>query len=207
MKINRWIFFPLIHVIFIVSLTILLFYLFGLKFNSVLLLVWLLYALLMAFLMLYFTDRKARKTSKFNDSRVFEIRQYRALPLLLDKEKTFNLCREAMLSQKNIKILKESFINGEIKGINRSIKENFIGEQIDIHLTKLNDNLTEVEVFVRPAWKTVIVSRGQTWKIAEEICKYLNEKDAEINKKVLADSAVILDDVYVKPFQKEKVER
>jgi hypothetical protein len=35
----------------------------------------------------------------------------------------------------------------------------------------------------------------------------MKERDAELNQRVLADSISIMEDVYVKPFQKEKVER
>lgn len=204
MKISRWIYFPLIYTILYISLLILLFSIFGLPFDSFLIWVWLIYGVLMGFLFLYISNRKAKKLSKNGDERVFDVRQNRNLILLLDYERAFNLCREAILALKKGKIKSEDFQEGEIKGVSR-LKWDIPKQKIEIRLKKINDNLTEVELFVRPGWKTIMVSSGYSWRGAEDICSYLKEKDTELNKKVLVDSAQILDDVYVKPFQKEKI--
>lgn len=79
------------------------------------------------------------------------------------------------------------------------------GNRVEVTLKKINETLTEVNVSTRPIFRTTIVDYGVGWKIAEDICKYLKAKDTELNKKVLIESAAILEDVYVKPFQKGRV--
>ena len=85
------------------------------------------------------------------------------------------------------------------------MKWHTFGDIITIDLKKINENLTEVKIRTRPIPRTILSGTGHSWKYVEDICNYLKERDAEINKKVLVDSAALLDAVYVKPFQKEKI--
>ncbi|HVE59362.1 MAG TPA: hypothetical protein VNB22_21310, partial [Pyrinomonadaceae bacterium] len=120
-----------------------------------------------------------------------------------------NLCRNAILSLERAKIKAEDFQKGTINAVNGSGWKIFWGTifwgTIDFNLLKINENLTEIEFSICPVIKTAIISDGRSWEIAEDICDYIKDKDAEINKRVLADSVGIMEDIYVKPFRKEKV--
>ena len=200
MKISRWIYVPLLFAVLYFLFTYFFASLSGITY-------WLIYGTVMGSLTLYFSDRKVRKISKnSSDKRVFEVRQKREIVLLTDYEKAFALCRAAILSLKGYVINQEDLENGVIKA-QGEVNWNFWGNKINFNLRKINKTLTEVEISVHPALKTTIISSGESWEIAEEIIKFLSAKDAEINQKVLVESAAILDTVYVKPFQKEKVER
>jgi hypothetical protein len=206
MKISRWINFPLIYTIFFVSWMIIWYWVIGMPYNPILIWLWLINGLLMGFFLLYYSHRKAKKLSNdADDERIHEARQNRNLVVLLDYGKTFNLCREAILTIKKSKIKSENFEAGEIKAKCR-LKWDLPRQKIGIRLKKINENLTEIELLVLPHLKTVVIGSGYTWRAAEDLCNYLKEKDAEINKKVLADSVGIMEDVYVKLFQKERVE-
>jgi hypothetical protein len=155
--------------------------------------------------------KRSRTVSKDKDKRAFDVRQRRTLVVLVNYEKAFELCREALLSLERGKIKTKDLQNGTIHGVNaldwKTFWKNKFWGTIDFNLKKINENLTEIEISIDPMMQTMIVSNGQSWKIAEDLCDYLREKDAEINQKVLVDSTMILEDIYVKPFHKEKVER
>lgn len=206
MNISRWIYFPLIYTIIYVSWMLIGYFILGIPVDSFLGLFWLVWGAVTAFAILFFSNREARKLSDGKDERVFDVRQKRNLVLLANYDESFRMCRDAVLALRSGKIVSEDFQSREITGTNRLKK--WIGNKnrIQIRLNPLNDNLTEIEINVRPALRTVLVSDGQSWKTAEEICAYLKEKDAERNKKILADSVSIMEDVYVKPFRKEKNE-
>jgi hypothetical protein len=207
MKISRWIYFPLIYTLIYVSLMCIFFLILGEPLLSFQFGLWLLNGLLISFVLLYFSYRKAKKLSNnTDDERIHHVRQNRELVVLLDYEKAFNLCREAILSLRKGKIKSANPETGELKA-SCKLRWDLPRHKIEFNLKKINENLTEIELHVFPPWKTVVVSSGHSWKIAEDLTTYLKEKDTELNKKVLTDSADLLEDVYVKPFQKEKIER
>ncbi|HEX8248891.1 MAG TPA: hypothetical protein VF599_12005 [Pyrinomonadaceae bacterium] len=150
-------------------------------------------------------DAIARKITGRNDKEIYIVRQQRNLTLLLNYQKAFECCREAVDELNPAKIKEDSPESGVIKFRTRMKWHNF-GDIITINLKKINENLTEVEIRMRPIPRTIVSGTGESWKYAEDICNYLKERDAEINKKVLVDSAAILDEVYLKPFQKEKIQ-
>ena len=204
MKINRWIYTPFYIAVFF-ALNIFLFnWILGRPVDFESFVIWLIWGIFNGFLCLYISDVNARRISKGEDQRAFSVKQDRSLVLLMSYEKAFNLCRESVVLIKRGKIKNENVINGTINAKSK-ISWDTWGEKIDFNLKKINENLTEVEIFVYPSVKTVIVSDGGGWKIAETICNFLKEKDAEINKKVLVESAAVLNDIYVKPFQKESM--
>lgn len=207
MKISRWIYFPLVYTILYVSFMIFAFWFFEIEFDSFLVWIWLINSLLIGFLLLYYSYRKAKKLSnESSDERIHHVKQERQLVVLLGHEKAFELCREAILSLRKGKITSENPQDGEIKASCR-LSWDVPRHKIEMRLKKISDNLTEIELQVLPPWKTVMVSSGYSWRAAEDICNYLKEKDAEINRKVLTDSAAILEDVYVNPFRKANVEK
>ena len=207
MKISRWIYFPLIYTLFYISWMMIGFFLLDMTLISFNFAIWLLNGLVTSFLILYFSYRSAKKLSNnSDDERIHHVRQNRQLIVLIGFEKAFKLCREAILSLRKGTIKEESFESGEIKASCR-LRWDMAGNKIEVRLKRINENLTEIEVNILPPWKTVVADSGHSWKIAEDICDYIKQKDAEYNKNVLADSVSIMEDVYVKPFQKEKIER
>ena len=126
--------------------------------------------------------------------------------ILLSYEKAFELCREAIESINPSKIKIEDQENGVFEIRTRMNWESF-GTIVRLNLIKIGENITEVRISTRPIPRTVLVDYGEGWKYSEHIVNYLKEKDAVINKKVLAQSVEVLDDVYVKPLQQEKVTR
>jgi hypothetical protein len=207
MKISRWIYFPLLYTVLYFSMMFLFFIVLGEPLLSFQFGLWLFNGLLVSFMLLFFSYRKAKKLSNnAADERIHHVRQNRELVVLLDFEKAFSLCREAVLALRKGKIKSENPAAGELKASCR-VRWDVPRHKIEFKLKKINENLTEIELRVLPPWKTVVVSSGYSWKIAEDLIKDLREKDAELNKKVLTDSAELLADVYVNPFQKEPVKR
>lgn len=149
----------------------------------------------------------AKKISGGKDSEeIHKVRQNRKFTLLLSYEKSFELCRQAVQSLDPAKIKKTDFESGIITARTR-MNWNSFGTLINFDLKKINQNLTEVEISTRPVIKSTLIDYGESWKVSEDICNYVKAEDAEINKNLLVESASILDNVYVKPFQKEKIER
>jgi hypothetical protein len=134
------------------------------------------------------------------------VKQHRKIVLLANFDTAFDWCIRSAWKLKTAKIKSENKIEGIIKARD-GLNFHSFGTDIIFNLTSINESLTEIEISTRPSIKTTIVDYGESLRIIEEVSNYLKEKDAEINKKVLVDSAEILEDVYVKPFQKEKVER
>ena len=201
MRISRWIYFPLIFIAIYVLPQLLL----QRSIDANDLLFFAILGAAVGFLGLLCDNWRARKITGTNDKEIYKVRQKRNLTLLLNYAKAFECCQEAVEALNPAKIKEESSERGVIKFRTSSNWETF-GHIITINLKKINENLTEVEIRTRPIPRTILVSSGYSWKYVEEICDYLKERDAEINKKLLADSARILDDVYVKPFQKEKIQ-
>lgn len=196
MKINRWIHLPLFFILAYV-LPHLLFY-DSITANQLLYNV--IWGAIAGFGILLWNDTKARRISGRNDEEVYKPRQKRNLTLLLNYDKAFEICKAAVNSLNRAKIKSEDLEEGIIK-VKTGITWDSFGQIITLSLVKINENLTEVEISTRPIPRTVLVDYGEGWKYVEEISKFLKEKDAEINKRVLADSAEILENVYVKPFQ------
>ena len=153
-----------------------------------------------------FSDARTRAITGRTDDEIYETNQQRNLTLLLNYEKSFEMCLEAAESINPAKIKKADAEKGIVELRTRFRWDSF-GDIIKLKLTRINENLTEVDISTRPIPRTVLVSNGYAWKFVEDISTYLREKDAEINKNLLIDSAAILDDVYVNPFQKEKIYR
>lgn len=202
MKISRWIYFPLIFI----AAYVLPHLIFSRELSATGLLIWTIAGAAAGFITLLWGDAKARKLTGKSGEEVYNVRQKRNLTLLLSYAKTFEVCRQAVGSINPAKIKEESLENGIIKFRTR-LKWDSFGHIITINLKKLNETLTEVEITTQPIPRTVLAGGGYSWKYVEELSNFMKERDAEINRKVLVDSAEILDDVYVKPFQKEKVNR
>lgn len=202
MKTSRWIYVPLVVGVSYAVLMALAGLIFDMPFTFGQFLYWLVGGTFMGFIFQFLSDQKAKKVSKNKDQKAFDVYQNRVLTLLCNYEKSLALCREAVLNLKSAKITGEDFQNKKIKAM-VGMNWNTWGEVIEINLKEIGENLTEIEINVSPRLKSMLVSYGRSWKIAEDISEYLKTKDAEINKKVLTDSAVILEEVYVKPFQKQ----
>jgi hypothetical protein len=199
MKISRWIYFPLIFIAAYVLPRLL----FDGRISAAGLLIWTIAGFLAGFITLVWSHYKAKKVTGREIEEIHDVRQKRNLTLLLNYEKAFAVCREAVDSLKPAKIKEESLENGVIK-FRTPLKWDTFGHIITINLKRLNETLTEVEITTRPIPRTVLVGSGHSWKYAEDLTAFMKEKDAEINRKVLADSVSIMEDVYVRPFQKEK---
>jgi len=201
-KISRWIYVPLKMGVSYAVLMVLAGLIFDMPFTFGQFLYWLVGGTFMGFIIQFLSDQKAKKVSKNKDQKAFDVYQNRVLTLLCNYEKSLALCREAVLNLKSAKITGEDSQNKNIRAT-VGLNWNTWGEVIEINLKEIGENLTEIEISVSPRLKSMLVSYGRSWKIAEDISEYLKTRDAEINKKVLTDSALILDEIYVKPFQKQ----
>ena len=199
---SRWIYVPLIVILLYILQAVLTM---G-STDATELLIAVIFAAVFAFFMLHWSGSKARELSGRDDEEIYKVKQHRQLTVLLNYEKTFEICGEAIASLNPAKIKIADAKQGIIK-FRTPVKWDSFGHHITVNLKKINENLTEIEVETKPVQKILLVSNGQSWKYVEDFCNLLKEKDAEINQKVLVESTAILDDVYVKPFQKEKVER
>ena len=199
MKLSRWIYFPLIIILAYVLPQLF----FG---DSIFFVTfWLIYGAIFGFGLLLWTDYKARKVNETDDPEIYKPRQHRVLTVLLDYQKAFDVCFEAVESLNPAKIGIKNPADGIIKFTTR-MNWNSFGHNATVNLKKINDNLTEIEISTVPIPRTALISSGYSYKCVEEFCRFVRKKDAEINQKVLAESAVILAEVYVKPFQKENIQ-
>lgn len=202
MKINRWIFVPLF-----LALSMGVLFAFTDREN------WLngflkgfILGAIEGFILQLWAEYRTRKITKNNQEEDFSVKQKRDIVLLLNFDTTFDLCKQAISDLKTAGIKVENQNEGFIKAKTRMNFHSF-GTDIIFNLKSINENLTEVEILTHPSMRTTIVDYGESLRLVEKITQFLKEKDAEINKKVLVDSAEILDNIYVKPFQKEKIER
>ena len=202
MKISKWIYLPLLFIAAYVLPRLL----FDGRIDSTRLLIWTVFGFLAGFITLAWSHYKAKKVTGEDNEEIHEVRQKRNLTLLLNYEKAFQVCREAVDSISPAKIKEESPENGVIKFRTR-LKWDTFGHIITINLKRINETLTEVDIETRPIPRTVVVGSGHSWKYVEDLSRFMKERDAEINQRVLADSVSIMEDIYVRPFQKEKVER
>ena len=200
MKRSIWIYFPLIIILSYVLPRIL----FGDSGLSILF--WLIYGAAFGFGLLIWNNYKAKKVAGTDNPEIYEPRQRRVITVLLDYQKAFKICRQAVDSLNPAKIKVENFSDGILK-FRTPYNWHTFGHNVTVNLKKLNENLTEIEISTVPIPRTALISSGYSWKVVEDFCNFVKAEDAEINQKVLVESAEILDIVYVKPFQKEKVER
>ena len=149
---------------------------------------------------------RTKGISHTNTQGDFSIKQKQSLVVLLNLEEAFDECKKSVNSLKSAYVKSESLESGFIKA---KTKMNFhsFGTEIIFNLSSVNENLTEIEISTHPIVKGTMVDYGESLKIIEKVIAFLKERDSEINQKLLVESAAILDNVYVKPFQKEKVER
>lgn len=198
----RWILIPSIFILGYVLPRLL----FDKQISATGLLIWTIAGFVAGAMSILWGDARARKLTGTDNPEVFEVRQKRNFTLLLNYKKAFDVALEAVQSLSPAKIKEENLEAGIIKFRTR-LKWDTFGHIITINLKKLNESLTEVEITTQPIPRTVLAGSGYSWKYVEELSSFMKEKDAELNKKVLADSVGIMEDVYVKPFQKEKVEK
>ncbi|CAN5490957.1 hypothetical protein BH10ACI1_BH10ACI1_10400 [soil metagenome] len=205
MKISRWIWLPLNCAISYAALMLILSWIFELPISSRMFIGWFIGGALIGGTIQLLGDLRIRKFSKNKAEKDFSVIQNRKIVLLVGSDVAFNLCKDSIADLK-LKFITENKEDGFIKA---KIKMNFhsFGTEIEFKLNQITDNLNEVEIQTRPLLKTTLVDYGESLRIIEDIMQYLKAKDAEINKKILVDSAAILDNVYVNPFQKGKIER
>ncbi len=199
MKINRWIFVPLIlglttGLMFVILQN-------GYWFNQFLL--GFVIGVFEGLIIQLWSEIRTRKIVKSNNAEDFSVRQKRELVLLVNFETAFDLCRQAV-SDSNAKIKSEDLANKIIKAKTRMNFHSF-GTDIIFNLKPINENLTEIEILTQPTVKTTIVDYGESYKLIEKLTEFLKDSDAELNRRILADSVTIMEDVYVKPFQKERL--
>jgi hypothetical protein len=198
MKINRWIFVPLIVGLFTGLMFVLMpggdwFYrfLFGFAlgaFEGLIIQLW--------------SENRTRKLTESKNAEDFPVRQRRELVLLANFETAFDLCRQAA-SDSGAEIKSADPASKIIKAKNGMNFHSF-GTDIIFNLKPLNESLTEIEIVTRPTVRTTIVDYGESLRVIEKIIASLKAKDVELNRKILADSVSIMEDVYIKPFQEEK---
>lgn len=199
MKVSRWIYVPLIFgILWAVIYTLLGFA------NTVSGIAGLfVVGVILGFIIEIWSHFSAKIKAGTDSEEIHKVRQERNITLLMNVEKAFEFCREAVNSINPAKIKIEDAENGVIEVRTRISLETF-GTLIRLNLKKINENLTEVEIFTRPIPRTVLVDYGEGWKYTEKIFNYLKKKDEEFNIKFLTENTKILENVYVKPSHKEK---
>lgn len=166
--------------------------------------IWLIYGTIFGFGMLLWSDYKARNLNDTDNPEIYKPRQNRVFTVLLDYEKAFEICLEAIESLNPARIKLANLNDGVIKFRTRMNWHTF-GHDVTVNLKKLNNNLTEIEISTVPIPSTALISAGYSYQCVEDFCRIIKEKDAATNQKVLADSTEILEEVYVKPFLQEKI--
>jgi hypothetical protein len=149
------------------------------------------------------SELRTRKLAKSSNAEDYSVKQKRDLVMLVNFETAFDLCRQAIFDA-GAKIKSEDPKGKIIKAKSR-INFHSFGTDIAFNLKPLNENLTEIQIVTRPTVRTTIVDYGESYKLIENLTEILKDKDAELNRRILADSVSIMEDVYIKPFQKEKM--
>ena len=150
------------------------------------------------------SEIRTRKLTKSKNAEDYSVKQNRNLVVLANFETAFDLCRETV-SDIGAKIKSENLTDKTIKA-KKGMNFHSFGTDIVFKLKPINENLTEIEIVTRPTVRTTIVDYGESYQAIEKITEILKDKDAALNRRILADSVTIMEDVYVKPFQQEKVE-
>ncbi|MEJ7862945.1 MAG: hypothetical protein WKF90_15045, partial [Pyrinomonadaceae bacterium] len=180
MKINRWIFVPLVFALFCGFYSVwinnelrLSNFLTGFIFGAI-----------AGFIIQIWSNNRTKKYSHNEDEKNFSVKQKRNLLVLLTQDRTFDLCVESISHLESARVKSENRESGLIKA---KTKMNFysFGTEIFFNLRPVNKNLTEIEISTCPSLKTTIVDCGESLKTIEKITVFLKERDLEINKKVL----------------------
>ena len=200
MKISRWIYVPLFTGILGTVLYTLLGFADSLSGIAGLFVVWSFFG----FVMQLWNHYKAKRKNGADDEAIHNVRQEKNLTVLLDFEKTFEFCLDALESLELAKIRIEDFENGILE-VRTAMNWDTFGIIIRLEISRINEDLTEVKILARPFQRTALIGTGESWRLTEEIIDFLKEKDSAINRKVLTKSAKVLDEVYVKPFQNENL--
>lgn len=201
MKVSRWIYVPLKAGVLGAILYTLLGFAESLSQFASLFVLWSIFG----FVMQAYTHYKAKRKTGVDDEAIHSVRQKKNVTVLLNFEQTFELCLDALESLKIAKIRIEDLEKGILE-VRTGMNWDTFGVIIRLELSRINEDLTEVEISARPFQKGVLLDSGESWKQTEQIINFIKKKDAEINRKVLTQSARVLDEVYVKPFRKEKTE-
>lgn len=201
MNINRWILVPLICALSMGLMMVLLqngYWLHDFLFGFV-------FGVVEGLIFQWWSERRTRKVAKATKDEDYSVRQKREIVVLTNFETAFDLCRQAV-SDSGAKIKSEDPAKKIIKA-KTGMNFHSFGTDIDIKLKPINENLTEIEIVTRPTVRTTLVDYGESLKVIEKITEILRDKDAALNRRILADSVNIMEDVYVKPFQKEKIDK
>ncbi len=200
MKISRWIYIPLTTGLLGAILYTLLGFTNSISGFAGLFIVWSLFGFVFQ---LYSHFKAKRRSGVTGDEKIHSVRQNKNITVLLNFQRTFELCTYALESINPAKIRVEDSEKGILE-VRTRMNWNTFGVIVRLELKTIGENLTDVKISARPAQGFVLVDYGESWNLTEKIIDYLKDKDTNANSKILVESADILNDVYVKPFDKNK---
>ncbi len=134
-------------------------------------------------ILLYNDYRIGKLTSKDNDE-AYKVRQKRNIVLFTNYDRAFDLCLESIDCLKKARLTNKNRLQGTIKA-KTGINWRSFGTKINFKLSKLTEFSTEIELCCEPLVRTTLVDYGECFKAAEELCKFFDEKNNELNKKVV----------------------
>lgn len=198
MKLNRWIFVPLVlaltqgivYALFLPNWK--LGFLGGFVFGAILGLV-----------IQLWSEIRTKKLFDAEDEKDFSVKQQRKIILLQNINSAFDSCKSVILEMDKVKIKRE--IKPRFIKAKSNMNLHSFGTEIKIDFLQINENMTEVVIFTSPALKTTVVDYGESLRIIEELSLQIKENDSQVNQQILIESVDLLNEIYVKPFEKEKV--
>jgi len=201
MKINRWIFIPLLF-----ALTF--GFYFGFLHRDFLLenfLIGFVGGTIGGLIVQTISEIRIKKFSRNKAPADFSVQQNRDFTLLLNYRTAFELCIYCILSLKAASI---EFENEEAGIVVAKTKWNFhsFGTSITFQIQQLSENLMEVKILTHPKVRTTIVDYGESLKVIEEISHLLTEKYTEIRSKNLVDKAGTSEEFQLKYITRREID-
>ncbi len=150
-------------------------------------------------------ELRIRKFSQNKAQVNFSIEQNRDFTFLLNYKTAFELCIYSILALKDTNI---EFENEEAGIIVAKTRWNFhsFGTSITFQIQQLSENLVEVKILTHPKVRTKIVNFGESLKVIEEISQLITEKYTEIKRKNLVDKTGTSEEFQLKYITRREID-
>ena len=158
---------------------------------------------LLGFGFLFYNDHKIKKIASKDNQEAFKVRPQKNVIIFTHYDKAFDLCLDSLSVLGKGKIKKEDKTNGSIKFRTSMSWESF-GHNITYEIKELTQVTTEVEIKSVPIPRTALLDYGEGFKHIEDIAKYLDEKNQEMELKYLNEKCAISVETYTNFLNKKE---
>lgn len=144
---------------------------------------WLVYGVIFGIGTQIYSDYKTRKVKPNAIEKDFSVRQKQATFLLFDYDEAFDLCLKSVETLRKGKVKVADKKLGLIRA-KTGISWSSYGKTIELNLKPTTENLTEIEIFTRPALRTVLVDNGKGLETIKALTDFFDSKNEEVNCKL-----------------------